>query len=180
MNLTELMDSNIKFEKVWESTDYNHRLMYLQMDPDDKGIPAHFHPEGEDSAIILKGELCYDVSFEHQINANENDIVFGWTNFVHGYHNDSLLPLHLLVFATPEHNPSVYEHSSSCLNANSVRKVKMSPLFSEISSSRMKFSVIHKEYQPNTLAYNWNSKQIREVKRGESYRSREWLFIQFN
>lgn len=180
INLNELIASNIKFQKIWESKDYNHRLLYFQIDPEDDGIPAHFHPEGEDSAIILKGELSYDISFKHQISANENDIVFGWTNCVHGYHNNSILPLHILVFATPDHNPSIYEHSASCINDITVRKAKISPLFNVVSSSRMTFSVIYKEYQPNTLAYNWSSKLIKEVKQEEKYMNNEWLFIQFN
>ncbi|MBK3497037.1 hypothetical protein JFL43_19795 [Viridibacillus sp. YIM B01967] len=66
VNLQALMESNTKFEKVWESIDRNHRILYFQIDEDDEGIPAHFHPYGEDSAIILQGELTYDISFEHQ------------------------------------------------------------------------------------------------------------------
>ncbi|MEO4055042.1 hypothetical protein [Solibacillus sp. CAU 1738] len=166
INLRALMDSNKKFEKVWESIDRNHRILYFQLDKDDEGIPAHFHPNGEDSAIILHGELTYDISFDHQIKAIEHDIVFGWTNDVHGYHNKSQGPVHILVFATPEQNPSLYEQNQIYTHKDKkVRKAKLNQYFKEISSSRMNFSVGRIEkYKPNILIYYWNTKELIEVR----------------
>lgn len=86
------MKSDIKFKKIWESSCKNHRVLYFQINNEDEGIDAHFHPFGEDHALILEGELTYDISFEEQIVAKKNNLVFGWTNYVHGYHNYSEKP----------------------------------------------------------------------------------------
>ena len=108
LDLDELMKSDIKFKQIWESSCKNHRVLYVQINNEDDGIVAHFHPFGEDHALILDGELTYDISFDEQIVAKKNTLVFGWTNYVHGYHNPSAKPLHILIFATPENNLSLY------------------------------------------------------------------------
>lgn len=171
VNLQAIMESNTKFEKVWESIDRNHRILYFQIDEDDEGIPAHFHPYGEDSAIILQGELTYDISFKHQVKAIENEIVFGWTNYVHGYHNNSHNPLHILIFATPEQNPCVYEQNEFMIYKDkSVRKTKLTQHFKKTSSSRMIFSVgVIEKYKPNIFVYNWDTKELREIQPWEHY-----------
>ncbi|MEA0564576.1 MULTISPECIES: hypothetical protein [Lysinibacillus] len=48
MDLKALIKSDIKFKKIWESSCKNHRVLYFQIDKDDNGIEAHFHPYGED------------------------------------------------------------------------------------------------------------------------------------
>ena len=111
IDLKTLIESDIKFKKIWESSCKNHRALYFQINNEDNGIDAHFHPFGEDHAFILDGELTYDISFNEQIVAKKNSLVFGWTNYVHGYHNASEKPLHILVFATPENNMTVYNQS---------------------------------------------------------------------
>lgn len=83
-----LIKSDIKFKKICES--------FWRI------IEFYFHPYGEDHALILEGELTYDISFKEQIVVNKNSLVFGWTNYVYGYHNLNDMPLHILVFATTE------------------------------------------------------------------------------
>jgi len=77
IDLKKIMQSDIKFKKIWESTCRNHRVLYFQINNEDEGIDAHFHPLGEDHALILEGELTYDISFEEQIVAKKNNLVFG-------------------------------------------------------------------------------------------------------
>ncbi|MBK3497036.1 hypothetical protein JFL43_19790 [Viridibacillus sp. YIM B01967] len=105
------------------------------------------------------------------MKAIENEIVFGWTNYVHGYHNNSHSPLHILIFATPEQNPCVYEKNELIIYKDkSVRKAKLTQHFEKSSSSRMNFSVgIIEKYKPNILVYNWNIKELKEVTPSEHY-----------
>ncbi|MFJ7182929.1 cupin domain-containing protein [Lysinibacillus xylanilyticus] len=183
IQLSDLINSDKKFEKLWESLCHNHRVLYFQIDENDEGIAAHFHPYGEDSAIILQGELIYDISFEQQLKAYENEIVFGWTNYVHGYHNQNSIPLHIIIFATPEQNRSVYDKDSLPADEYSaIRSAKLSPSMQEISSIRTVFSTgIMESYKNNTLSYNWKTKELRELNCNDSYPliDPDTLFIQF-
>ncbi|AMO85759.1 hypothetical protein B857_00621 [Solibacillus isronensis B3W22] len=141
IDLKNIMKSDIKFKKIWESSCKNHRVLYFQINKEDEGIDAHFHPLGEDHALILEGELTYDISFEEQIVAKKNNLVFGWTNYVHGYHNYSEKPLHILVFATPENNLSVYnQRELPVKNITNIRLIEKLPTKEEISSTRVMFS----------------------------------------
>ncbi len=67
VDLKALMNSEIKFKQVWESSCKNHRVLYFQINNTDDGIDAHFHPFGEDHALVLEGELTYDISFKEQM-----------------------------------------------------------------------------------------------------------------
>ena len=108
---------------------------------EDAGIDAHFHPFGEDHALILEGELTYDISFEKQIIAKKNNLVLGWTNYVHGYHNISDKPLHILIFATPENNLSVYNQQEHPVkNYTNYRIIEKLPPKEKILSNRVIFS----------------------------------------
>lgn len=160
-NIRTLMDLNEKYIKVWESEDLNHRILYFQLDKGEEGIPAHFHPHGEDHAIVLDGELTYDISFDQQLKANVNEIVFGWNNYVHGYHNYSDKPLHLLIFATPEHNPSVYSKENHIEEQNErVRKAAIDKNFASIASERIRFSVKRDGNQKYMFTYDKNMQQL--------------------
>ncbi|WP_107837983.1 hypothetical protein [Metasolibacillus meyeri] len=136
--------------------------MYCQLNKNDEGIPAHFHPSGEDSAIVLQGELTYDVSFEQQLKAVENDIVFGWTNYVHGYHNSSLTALHILIFATPEHNESIYDPAYLPKGEYpSIRLAKMTSDMMKITSERMIFSTKQRNIaQHNMMIFDCYKKEL--------------------
>ena len=41
INLSEFINSTKKFEKVWESTCKNHRILYFQINKGDIGIDSH-------------------------------------------------------------------------------------------------------------------------------------------
>lgn len=141
LDLKKIMKSDIKFKKIWESSCKNHRVLYFQINNEDEGIDAHFHPFGEDHALILEGELTYDISFEEQIVAKKNNLVFGWTNYVHGYHNYSEKPLHILVFATPENNLSVYNQRELPVeNYTHIRLIEKMPTKEKTYSNRVIFS----------------------------------------
>lgn len=66
-----------------------------------EGIPPHSHPFGEDCAVVLSGYLDYYVSNKKTIRASKGEIVFGWKNHIHGYINNEIEPLHLLILVTP-------------------------------------------------------------------------------
>lgn len=157
-NIRKLIQSKEKYMKVWESEDLQHRILYFQLDKEDGGIPAHFHPYGEDHAIILAGELTYDISFDRQIKAVENEIVFGWNKYVHGYRNHSDEPLHLLIFATPEYNPSVYRKEEK--HDQKIRKAKIDESFPTIASERIKFSIKTAGYHKDSVVYDKHSKEL--------------------
>lgn len=161
LDLKALIKSDIKFKKIWESSCKNHRVLYFQINNEDNGIEAHFHPFGEDHALILEGELTYDVSFEEQIVAKKNNLVFGWTNYVHGYHNFSEIPLHILVFATPEINISVYNQSKlpQQYYTNS-RLIKKLPIVEKIVSNRVFFSSVPPKDFSNTLVIDLESQNM--------------------
>ena len=182
-NLRELMNSEIKFSKLWESSCKNHRILYFQIDSEAEDIPVHFHPNGEDNAIVLQGKLTYDVKFEEQINAFENDIVFGWTNYVHGYHNKHSIPLHILIFATPENNWSVFDKDKLPEVIFNEMRIKNFPqAMIEIESTRMIFSSGKMDtYKDNTFSFNWHSKELRKMKSNDTYPliTPESLYIQF-
>ena len=163
IDLKELMDSDRKFEKIWESACKNHRVLYFQLEEKDAGIDAHFHPFGEDHAFILEGELTYDFSFEEQLVARKNSLVFGWTNAVHGYHNDNETPLHILVFATPEQNDSVFDESKLLTKDDSnIRYIDTLSMKGTLFSNRVVFSSIPPSDFTNTLSLDYN-RQILHV-----------------
>ncbi len=160
LDLKALIKSDIKFKKIWESSCKNHRVLYFQINNEDNGIEAHFHPFGEDHALILEGELTYDVSFEEQIVAKKNNLVFGWTNYVHGYHNLSEIPLHILVFATPENNASVYNQSKlPQQNYTNSRLIKL-PIVEKIVYNRVFFSSMPPKDFSNTLVIDLKNQKI--------------------
>ena len=155
INLKELKESAIKFKKLWESSCKNHRVLYFQLNAEDEGIPPHFHQFGEDHAFILDGELTYDISFKEQIVAKKNSLVFGWTNTVHGYHNFKKDPLHILVFATPERNDSIYDDSKlTNIKSNNIRFIGTLPI-KKTYSNRVLFSSIPPSDFQNTLTLDF-------------------------
>lgn len=161
IDLIKLMKADIKFKKVWESSCKNHRILYFQINNEDVGIEAHFHPFGEDHALILEGELTYDVSFEEQIIAEKNNLVFGWTNYVHGYYNFSEKPLHILVFATPENNLSVYnQRELPVKNYSNIRLLEKLPPKEKIFSNRVIFSSTPPKDYSNCLVINLENQTI--------------------
>lgn len=161
MDLKALIKSDIKFKKIWESSCKNHRVLYFQIDKDDNGIEAHFHPYGEDHALILEGELTYDISFKEQIVVNKNSLVFGWTNYVHGYHNSNDMPLHILVFATPENNLSVYNQSKLPIqDYTGIRKIEKLDELGLLSTKRIAFSSIPPKDFTDTLMIELESQNI--------------------
>lgn len=161
IDLKKLINSDIKFKKVWESSCKNHRVLYFQINNEDDGIDAHFHPFGEDHALILEGELTYDISFEEQISAKKNNLVFGWTNYVHGYHNFCEKPLHILVFATPENNLSVYNQRELPVNNYSnIRLIEKLPTKEKISSNRVIFSSTPPRDFSNSLVLDLENQTI--------------------
>lgn len=159
LNIRKMVNSKEKYLKVWESENLHHRILYFQLDKEE--IPAHFHPYGEDHAIVLSGELTYDISFDRQIEAAENDIVFGWNNYIHGYHNQSDKPLHLLIFATPKYNPSVYKKEENGENHNlKIRKAAIDKNFKTIASKRMRFSTEAAGNHGDMFAYDKYTKEL--------------------
>ncbi|MCH7322103.1 cupin domain-containing protein [Solibacillus sp. MA9] len=167
LDLKELMKSETKFKKIWESPCKNHRVLYFQINNDDNGIEAHFHPYGEDHALILEGELTYDVSFKEQIVAKKSDIVFGWTNYVHGYHNFNDKPLHILVFATPENNLSLYNQSELPTQDNEkIRKIEKLTKAENLASNRVIFSSVPPNDFSKTLIIDLVSQKIEYTQHG--------------
>ncbi|WP_339194697.1 cupin domain-containing protein [Solibacillus sp. FSL R5-0449] len=161
IDLKELMKADIKFKKIWESSCKNHRILYFQINNGDEGIKAHFHPFGEDHALILEGELTYDISFEEQIIAVKNNLVFGWSNYVHGYCNNTERPLHILVFATPENNSSVYnQREQNVKNHSKIRHIKKLPAKEKIFSNRVIFSSTPPREFSNCLVINLEKQTI--------------------
>ena len=178
INLNELMMSACKFKKIWESACKNHRVLYFQIDKEDKGIPAHFHPFGEDHAFILDGKLTYDLSFEEQLVAEKESLVFGWTNAVHGYHNSDDTPVHILVFATPEHNESVYDKNALPVHDDSkVRYIKATTIEETLYSNRMVFSSIPPNDWTNTLTFDYKRQRLHSTPCDEP--CADHLFITF-
>ena len=178
LDLKKLMKSDIKFKKIWESSCKNHRVLYFQINNGDKGIDAHFHPFGEDHALILEGELTYDISFEEQIVAKKNNLVFGWTNYVHGYHNSSEKPLHILVFATPKNNLSMYNQSKLPVkNYNNIRFIKKLPIEEIIISNRLIFSSIPPSDFSNTLIIDLENQIIKYTQ--YKLKSHNQLYVTF-
>ncbi|MEK4761014.1 cupin domain-containing protein [Viridibacillus sp. FSL E2-0187] len=160
--LNEIIQSTTKSLKFWESKDKNHRLLYFQIDPQNDGIPAHFHPLGEDYAIVVDGEMLYDISFDTQITVSENEIAFGWQHFVHGYHNRSNFPLHIIIFATPENNPSIYNEveNKTCFDEK-VRVQNLTNNFNTMESNFIKFSIVQGDLAiKNCILYDWQNKKI--------------------
>ena len=87
--------------------------------------------------------MTYDVSFKEQIVAKKSDLVFGGTNYVHGYHNFNDKPLHILVFATPENNLSVYNQSELPIqNDGNIRIIEKLPKTENLASNRVIFSSV--------------------------------------
>lgn len=161
IDLKQIMKSDNKFKKIWESSCKNHRVLYFQINNEDEGIDAHFHPLGEDHALVLEGELTYDISFEEQIVAKKNNLVFGWTNHVHGYHNYSEKPLHILVFATPENNLSVYnQRELPVKNNTNIRLIEKLPTKEKIFSTRVIFSPTPPSDFSNSLILNLENQII--------------------
>ncbi|WP_052344239.1 cupin domain-containing protein [Bacillus ndiopicus] len=183
INIQKLIDSDIKFKKIWESDCKNHRVLYFQLDSNEEGIPAHFHPFGEDSAIVVQGELMYDISFEQQLRAEENEIVFGWTNYVHGYHNERAETLHLLIFATPEHNESIYDKGRLLEGEHTyIRQAKITAEMPAIASARMIFSTnIKNMAHGDTLIYDCYKKELQVIAYNEQplHIQPNYLVIQF-
>jgi quercetin dioxygenase-like cupin family protein len=66
-----------------------------------QGIGPHIHPTGEDCAVVLFGTLTYWISNREAVEVEQGGAVFGWQNCIHGYLNNSDLPLQLLVFVAP-------------------------------------------------------------------------------
>lgn len=162
LGIRKMMNSKEKYKKVWESDNLSHRILYFQLDKEDEGIPAHFHPYGEDHAIVLQGELTYDISFHKQIKAVENEIVFGWNQCIHGYQNCSDEPLHLLVFATPEHNPSMYSKGEE-KHVEKIRKAKIDKNFRSIASERIQFSTEIAGNLNYIFAYDKEEKELEAI-----------------
>lgn len=180
VDLKALIKSDMKFKKVWESSCKNHRVLYFQINNEDEGIDAHFHPFGEDHALVLEGELTYDISFEEQIVAKTNNLVFGWTNYVHGYHNGSEKPLHILVFATPENNLSVYNQSNlPRQNFTDIRLMEKVLKSEIIASNRVVFSSVPPKDFSNTLIIDLEN-QIIENTQFNMESSSNKLYITFN
>lgn len=164
LDLKKLMISETKFKKIWESPCKNHRILYFQINNEDNGIEPHFHPYGEDHALILEGELTYDVSFKEQIVAKKSNLVFGWTNYVHGYHNSNDKPLHILVFATPENNLSVYNQSELPIQNNTkIRIIEKLPKAESLSSNRVVFSSVPPKNFSNTLIFDIERQKIEYI-----------------
>lgn len=179
IDLKELMKADIKFKKIWESSCKNHRILYFQINNGDEGIEAHFHPFGEDHALILEGELTYDISFEEKIIAVKNNLVFGWSNYVHGYCNFSDRPLHILVFATPENNLSVYDQrEQKSKNYSNIRFLKKLPPKEKIFSNRVIFSSTPPKDFSNCLVINLEYKTIDSNPNIEE--SNDNLYVKFN
>lgn len=163
LDLKDLMKSDLKFKKIWESYCKNHRVLYFQINKENNGIDAHFHPSGEDHAFILDGELTYDISFEEHIVAKKNNLVFGWTNYVHGYHNSREKPVHILVFATPENNLSVYNQSKLPLqNYSKIRLIENLFDIKNIVSDRMIFSSLPPKDFSNTIIIDLVNQTIKD------------------
>lgn len=178
IDLNALIISDIKFKKIWESPCKNHRVLYFQINKTDNGINAHFHPYGEDHALILEGELTYDISFEEQIVAKKNTLVFGWTNYVHGYRNYSETPLHILVFATPENNLTEYNQSElPTQNYNNIRFIDNLSNIEQIFSDRMIFSSVPPKDVSNTLIIDLENRKIGSAQ--YKVDSNEKLYITF-
>ena len=179
MDLKALIKSDIKFKMIWESSCKNHRVLYFQINKEDNGIEAHFHPYGEDHALILEGELKYDISFQEQIVVNQNSLVFGWTNYVHGYHNLNDKPLHILVFATPQNNLSVYNQGEHPIEEyTAIRKNEKLKELGRVSSKRITFSTIPPKDFTNSLLIDLEHQMV-EFGPCKLNNNRNNLFVSF-
>ena len=88
--------------------------------------------------------------------------MFGWTNTVHGYHNVHENPLHILVFATPENNPSEYKRERLPKQVlPQLRIMDVSANMSNVESTRMLFSTVRPTNFTNCLSIHLKSKVLK-------------------
>lgn len=87
--------------KIIESRNKASRIIEGVLKPGEE-IGPHTHPYGEDCALVLSGTLTYYVRNHETIDVQAGEAVFGFQNVIHGYRNNSDVPVHLLIFATPE------------------------------------------------------------------------------
>jgi quercetin dioxygenase-like cupin family protein len=99
-DLTKTTISQSKNDLIYKTEDEKCRL-YEVIFQQNEGIPAHSHPFGEDCAIVLSGYLDYYISNEKTIRVAKGESVFGWKNHIHGYINNEVEPLHLLLLVSP-------------------------------------------------------------------------------
>lgn len=105
--------------------------------------------------------MTYDISFKEQIVVNKNSLVFGWTNYVHGYHNSNNMPLHILVFATLENNLSVYNQSKLPIQEyTGIRKIEKLDELEHLIKQRIAFSSIPPKDFTDTLMIDLESQYI--------------------
>ncbi len=80
---------------------------------------------------------------------------------MHGYQNSSEKPLHILVFATPENNVSVYNQSKlPRQNYTDIRLVEKVEKSEKIASNRVVFSSVPPKDFSNTLIIDLKNQVI--------------------
>lgn len=100
-------NKNMGLVKIFESHDKQCRLINGFFKKGE-GIEPHIHPFGEDCALVISGELTYFLSNENTILVSSGEVVFGFVNVLHGYLNQQLDPVHLVIFATPQNTGLSY------------------------------------------------------------------------
>ncbi|EEL50468.1 MULTISPECIES: cupin domain-containing protein [Bacillus cereus group] len=100
-DLSKTVINQSKNDLIYKTEDEKY-WMYEVIFQSKEGIPPHSHPFGEDCAIVLSGHLDYYVSNKKTIRASKGEMVFGWKNHIHGYINNEMGPLHLLILVTPK------------------------------------------------------------------------------
>jgi quercetin dioxygenase-like cupin family protein len=75
-------------------------------------LGAHIHTSGEDCAFVLSGTLTYYISNSETIPVLPGEAVFGWKNVLHGYANEHMEPVHLMIFGTPRNTGLGYPSDS--------------------------------------------------------------------
>ncbi|MEH7464856.1 cupin domain-containing protein [Bacillus thuringiensis] len=129
-------------------------------------IAPHSHPFREDCAVVLSGHLDYYVSNKKTIRASKGEIVFGWKNHIHGYRNNEIEPLHLLILVTPnkigleylpDDDPKIihvseekrlikqFEYRVASSPFSSFEKIKVDSTYSEACSEKEIVAFIHCE-----------------------------------
>jgi quercetin dioxygenase-like cupin family protein len=111
LNVSDTNLSKYRNEYLFITKNRNARLIEFFLEKGDS-IGAHTHPYGEDCASVLSGELSYYISNKELITVRQGEVVFGWKDVIHGYLNENDVPVHMIVFATPEEIGLAYPDDS--------------------------------------------------------------------
>lgn len=159
-------------KKVFESKEKQCRLIEGVLPPAFE-IGPHSHPLGEDCGLVLSGLLTYYLDHKNTVSVHPGELVIGYANVIHGYLNQTLEDVHVVLFATPQETgleyPEKGDHTIICLPIEerkiSCQNEQMSSLLSSSPLSRfsaLQISGIHEEDREIGICkifVDWNNKE---------------------